>query len=73
MHAVAASYTQHYTPVADNLSLSALVAALPVIVLLGLLGLLQVRAHSPRWPGWPPRCWSRSRLRHAGRRGGGGR
>src|SRR5215207_8989641 len=45
MHAVAASYTQHYTPVADNVILSALVAALPIIVLLGLLGLLRVKAH----------------------------
>ena len=45
MQVVAASFTQHYTPVADNVILSALVAALPVIVLLGLLGLLRVRAH----------------------------
>jgi lactate permease len=45
MHVVAASFTQHYTPVADNVILSALVAALPIIVLLGLLGLLRVKAH----------------------------
>ena len=45
MQMLAVSFTQHYTPVADNLALSALVAALPVIVLLGLLGLLRVRAH----------------------------
>ena len=32
-------------PVADNIILSALVAALPIIVLLGLLGLLRVKAH----------------------------
>ena len=32
-------------PVAEQLALSALVAALPVIVLLGLLGLLRARAH----------------------------
>ena len=40
-----AVWDQRYEPVADNLALSALVAALPVIVLLGLLGLLRVRAH----------------------------
>ena len=41
-----AVWDQRYEPVADNLALSALVAALPVIVLLGLLGLLRVRAYS---------------------------
>jgi lactate permease len=45
MQVLIASYTQHYTPVADNLLLSALVAALPIVVLLGLLGLLRVKAH----------------------------
>ena len=40
-----AVWDQRYEPVANNLALSALVAALPVIVLLGLLGLLRVRAH----------------------------
>ena len=40
-----AVWDQRYQPVANNLALSALVAALPVIVLLGLLGLLRVRAH----------------------------
>ena len=40
-----AAWNQRYDPVANNLALSALVAALPVIVLLGLLGLLRVRAH----------------------------
>ena len=40
-----AVWNQRYGPVANNLALSALVAALPVIVLLGLLGLLRVRAH----------------------------
>jgi hypothetical protein len=45
MQVLAASYTQHYTPVADNVILSAVVAALPIIVLLGLLGLLRVKAH----------------------------
>ena len=45
MQVLAASFTQHYTPVADNVLLSALVAALPIIVLLGLLGLLRVKAH----------------------------
>jgi lactate permease len=39
-----AVWDQRYEPVADNLALSAFVAALPVIVLLGLLGLLRVRA-----------------------------
>ena len=42
---ILAVWDQRYEPVADNLALSALVAALPVIVLLGLLGLLRVRAH----------------------------
>jgi lactate permease len=45
MQVLAVSFTQHYTPVADNVLLSALVAALPIIVLLGLLGLLRVKAH----------------------------
>src|ERR687888_547047 len=46
MHLLGAvSYVQHYTPVGHNLGLSALVAALPVIVLLGLLGLFKVKAH----------------------------
>ena len=40
-----AVWDQRYEPVADNLALSAFVAALPLIVLLGLLGLLRVRAH----------------------------
>jgi lactate permease len=40
-----AVWNQRYEPVADNLALSALVAALPVIVLLGLLGLVRIRAH----------------------------
>jgi lactate permease len=40
-----AAWSQQYTPVLDNLPLSALVAALPVIVLLGLLGFLRVKAH----------------------------
>ncbi len=40
-----AVWDQRYEPVANNLALSAIVAALPVIVLLGLLGLLSVRAH----------------------------
>src|SRR5919205_364808 len=41
----AVSFVQRYTPVADNLAVSALVAALPVVVLLGLLGVFKVRAH----------------------------
>jgi len=45
MQVLAVSFTQHYTPVADNVLLSALVAALPIAVLLGLLGLLRVKAH----------------------------
>ena len=40
-----AVWNQRYEPVANNLALSALVAALPVFVLLGLLGLWRVRAH----------------------------
>ncbi|GCE45331.1 lactate permease [Thermosporothrix hazakensis] len=38
-------WTQLYTPVLDNLLLSAIVAALPVVVLLGLLALFHIRAH----------------------------
>jgi lactate permease len=45
MQMLAASFTQQYTPIADNVLLSALVAALPIIVLLGLLGVLRVKAH----------------------------
>src|SRR6266498_340715 len=45
MQLLAASFTQRYSPVADNLILSALVAALPIIVLLGMLGILRVKAH----------------------------
>ena len=60
MQVLAASYTQHYTPVADNVVLSALVAALPIIVLLGLCwGSCASRPTSPPWPGWPPPCWWR--------------
>src|SRR5688572_10091278 len=36
--------TQVYTPVANSLALSTLIAAIPIVVLLGLLGVLQVRA-----------------------------
>src|SRR4051812_6362682 len=39
------TWTQTYTPLFGNLILSALVAALPIIVLLGLLGIFHVRAH----------------------------
>ncbi len=39
------TWNQVYTPVQGNLLLSALVAALPVIVLLGLLAFAHVRAH----------------------------
>ncbi|HEX6678008.1 MAG TPA: L-lactate permease [Actinomycetes bacterium] len=45
MQLLAASFTQRYSPVADNLVLSALVAALPIVVLLGMLGILRVKAH----------------------------
>jgi lactate permease len=38
------TWTQNYTPL-GNLLLSALVGAIPVVVLLGLLGLFHVRAH----------------------------
>lgn len=37
-------WTQHYLPL-GNIALSALVAALPVIVLLGLIGIFEARAH----------------------------
>lgn len=39
------TWTQVYTPVLGNILLSALVASIPVIVLLGLLGLAHVKAH----------------------------
>src|SRR3954464_5986640 len=39
------TWTQHYTPVFDSLGASALVAALPAVVLLCLLAFFQVRAH----------------------------
>src|ERR1700680_5299165 len=39
------TWNQVYTPVQDSLLLSALVAALPVVVLLGLLAFAHVRAH----------------------------
>src|SRR4051812_34061753 len=39
------TWTQLYTPVGGSLLASALVAAIPVIVLLGLLGVFHVRAH----------------------------
>ncbi len=39
------TWTQHYTPLLDSLPASALVAAAPVIVLLGLLAFFHVRAH----------------------------
>jgi len=39
------AWTQVYTPVARSLALSALVAALPVVVLLGLLAFGHARAH----------------------------
>ncbi len=38
-------WTQVYSPVAGNLLLSALVAAIPVVVLLGLLAFFHMRAH----------------------------
>ncbi|HEX3744163.1 MAG TPA: L-lactate permease [Bryobacteraceae bacterium] len=38
-------WTQQYTPAAGSLALSALVAALPVVVLLGLLAFGHVKAH----------------------------
>jgi lactate permease len=48
MHVVAAagSFVQRYTPVGHNLGLSALVAVLPVVVLLGLLGVWKTKAHT---------------------------
>ena len=39
------TWTQVYTPVAGSIALSALVAALPVAVLLGLLAFVHARAH----------------------------
>jgi lactate permease len=39
------TWTQNYTPVAGSLLLSTLVAAIPVVVLLGLLAFFHVRAH----------------------------
>ncbi len=39
------TWSQHYAPVADSIGVSALVAALPVVTLLGLLAFWHVRAH----------------------------
>lgn len=39
------TWTQTYTPVFENLELSALVAALPIVVLLGLLAWFRTKAH----------------------------
>jgi lactate permease len=39
-------WTQQYTPVGGSLVLSALLASVPVVVLLGLLAIFHVRAHS---------------------------
>src|SRR5258708_30268136 len=39
------TWTQVYSPVSGSVLLSALVAALPVVVLLGLLAFAHVRAH----------------------------
>src|ERR1022692_5095395 len=39
------SWTQIYTPLAGSLALSALVAALPIVVLRGLLAFGHVKAH----------------------------
>jgi len=39
------TWTQNYTPVAHSLAASALVAALPIVLLLGLLAFFHVRAH----------------------------
>src|SRR5664279_4650557 len=39
------TWTQIYTPVMGNLLISALVAAIPVIILLGLLGFAHAKAH----------------------------
>ena len=39
------TWTQVYSPVSGSLLASALVAAIPVVVLLGLLAFLHVRAH----------------------------
>ena len=39
------TWTQSYTPVFDNLFASALIAALPLVVLLGLLGWFRFKAH----------------------------
>jgi lactate permease len=39
------TWTQQYTPILDNLLASALVAALPLIILFGLLGWVGVKAH----------------------------
>ena len=38
-------WTQNYTPVANNLFISALVAAIPVILLLGALAFFHIKAH----------------------------
>ena len=39
------TWSQNYTPLAQSIGLSALVAALPVVTLLALLAFWHVRAH----------------------------
>jgi len=47
------TWTQNYIPIADNLFISALVAALPVVVLLGSLAYFHVKAHVAALLGLP--------------------
>ena len=40
-----AEFTHNYTPIAGNVYLSALVAAIPIAVILIMLGVLRTKAH----------------------------
>ena len=62
------TWTQNYTPLFDSLIASTLVAAAPVVVLLGLLAFFHVRAHFAALAGLATVALTRRRacLSHAG-------
>ena len=51
-------FVQQLEPVADSLGLSALVAALPLVIVLILLGALRMKAHRAGLMASPSPCWS---------------
>ena len=54
------TWTQNYTPLFDSLVASTLVAAAPVVVLLGLLAFFHVRAHLAALVGTDPTYFARA-------------